>query len=160
MIAKSDILFTRAIWDLQHICCCYIKTPNICHYVVEKVSLVLECVKWTHKAFKYGPHTDNYLLTQLFWNKIHENMLLAATANAWAIEALFHEHHFKALDYWQAGVFHFESLSSTARGSKKWDNFGRQDKQLSMEHFEKQQNKIEMYVCSILVFSFKGYLFQ
>ena len=74
-------------------------------------------------------------------------MLLAATANAWAIEALFHEHHFKALDYWQAGVFHFESLSSTARGSKKWDNFGRQDKQLSMEHFEKQQNKIEsMYV--------------
>ena len=84
-------------------------------------------------------------------------MLLAATANAWAIEALFHE-HFKALDYWQAGVFHFESLSSsTARGSKKWDNFGRQDKQLSMEHFEKQQNKIEMYVCSILVFSFKGY---
>ena len=57
-------------------------------------------------------------------------MLLAATANAWAIEALFHE-HFKALDYWQAGVFHFESLSSTARGSKKWDNFGRQDKQVS-----------------------------
>ena len=84
MIANSDILFTRAIWDLQHICSCYIKTPNICHYVVEKVSLVLECVKWTHKAFKYGPHTDNYLLTQLFWNKIHENMLLAATANAWA----------------------------------------------------------------------------